>query len=323
MSVQTFNDLYTQAMEYHGRQEWANALDVLTREGERFPDDAPTVLYLRSCMAMRIEQPDLALRLIQEALDRGYWYGEQVMRESPSWQPLQGVPEFERLVEINKVRQEEFRTKPQLFIQEPEGACAEDRTCPLFIALHGNNSNAGQTLHGWRAIVEQGWLLAVPQSSQAMMVHAFLWNDQETALREIEEHYARLRKEYRFDQEQSVIAGFSMGGETALRASLLGTLPVRGFVLLGPGGDTMANPEAWLPLIEGAMDRGLRGYIFVGDREPQQYQEDIRTTAELLDANGIPTKLETIPGIAHVYPEDFGPYLSRALAFVLARDNND
>lgn len=317
MAIETFDDLYNKGMEYYRNQQYTEALDVLTREGERFPEDAPTVLYLRSCMAVRVGQPDMALDLMQESLDKGYWYGEDVMRQSPSFQSLQGLPRFERMVEICKERHAEYAgADPVLLTVEPEEGCPPEKPCPLLIALHGNGSHTRPSIQAWRSIVSDGWLLAAPQSSQAVSVRAFVWDDQEIALREIKEHYSQLCAQHAIDTGNVVIAGFSMGGETALRAALSGTIPVRGFILVGPGGPTIGTPDAWLPLIEEAKARNLRGYILLGERDDSIPQDEIRTLAGLLNDNGIPCEFEVIPGIAHEYPRDFAPYASRALAFV-------
>ncbi|HYO50453.1 MAG TPA: dienelactone hydrolase family protein [Chloroflexia bacterium] len=315
MAIETYDDLYDKGMEYYRNQQYAEALDVLTREGERFPEDAPTVLYLRSCMAVRVGEPDMALDLLQESLDKGYWYGEVVMRTSPSFQSLQGLPRFESMVEICKARHA-AGANPVLLTLEPEEGCPPEKPCSLLIALHGNGSHARQSINAWRSIVSDGWMLAAPQSSQAVSVRAFMWDNQEIALPEIKEHYSQLCAQYTIDTGNVVIAGFSMGGETALRAALSGTIPVRGFILVGPGGPTIGTPDAWLPLIEEAKARNLRGYILLGEQDDSIPQDEIRTLAGLLNDNGIPCELEVIPGIAHEYPRDFALYVARALAFV-------
>jgi dienelactone hydrolase len=213
-------------------------------------------------------------------------------------------------------RQQAARTAPRLFVDEPEGGCPPDGGCPLFLALHGNGSNARLTLAGWRPVLAAGWLLAVPQSSQGVSMDSYVWNDQEIAQREVAEHYATVTAKHTVDTGRAVLAGFSMGGETALRAALVGTVPVRGFILLGPGGPTIDTPDAWLPLLAGAAGRGLRGYILLGENDASIPHDAIWTLVDHLNAHGIPCALEVIPIIRHEYPADFAPYLERALAFV-------
>jgi predicted esterase len=317
MATRTFDDVYADTMRHYQAQEFDQALEVLTSEGGAFPDESYMVLYLRSCLAARVGQPELALRLLQEALDSGYWYNRQVMRESPSWEVLQGMPEFERMVEICRVREEEARGEPELLISEPEGGLQAGEKYPLFLALHGNGANGRQALNGWRHIVSKGWLLAAAQSSQVVSSNMYVWDDQETALRELKEHYEQLCRDYPVDTERVIVAGFSMGGETALSAALKGTVPARGFILLGPGGPTVDAPEGYLPIMEDGKADGLRGYIIIGDTDALIVPEALQRLAVMLNEHGIPCELETISGLRHDYPPDFEPVIERAVEFVL------
>jgi dienelactone hydrolase len=320
LDTRTYEDFHAEAMALYGEQKYGEMYDLLTAEGERFTDPAQVyeVLYLRSCMAARTDRPELALSLIRESLDKGLWHGEEVLRISPSWKPLQGNPEFEKLAEQSLAMAKEAYVGPLMEVVESEGGCQPMNPCPVVIALHGNGSNMQATLRGWRSAPEMGWALAALQSSQITGFNNFIWDDQEKALRELGEHYAALVSGHAVDPKRVVLAGFSMGGETALRASLIGTIPVKGFVLLGPGGPSINDSPAdvWAPLIEKAKDRGLRGYVMFGEADDSIPHDGIRRIVEMLNEGGIPTKLEIIPGIAHVYPADFAPYARRALKFI-------
>jgi predicted esterase len=316
--TRTYEQLNKEAMEHYGKGEFDKVYDLLTAEEAHYPDHKADILYLRSCMAARAGDNALSIGLIQEARDNGIWYGETMMRQSPSWKPLQGIPEFEELVAEFKEEELAANTQPLLLISEPEGGCSSDKPCSVLLALHGNGANGRTAQLGWQPVVAQGWLLAAAQSSQAGMTDAYIWDNQEIALREIATHYGTLRDGHHIDPSKVVIGGFSMGGETALRASLLGTIPVRGFILLGPGGPTIDAAAEWLPLIESATGHNLRGYVFLGEQDDTVPHEEIHTIVSSLNDHGIPCKLEMVPGIAHDYPEDFAPRLERAMAFVLA-----
>src|SRR5688572_12433228 len=99
MDTKTWDDLYQETMTHYGEGRFSEALELLTREGGRFPEQDVVSLYLRSCLAARLGQTDLALDLLDESLGKGYWYGEPVMRQSPSWGVLQGMPRFEAAVQ--------------------------------------------------------------------------------------------------------------------------------------------------------------------------------------------------------------------------------
>jgi predicted esterase len=317
MTMRTYEEVQAEAMEHYQAQDYAGALEILTREGDRFPAEAANVLYLRSCMAARVGLPDLAVAILEDALNRGLWYGERVMRESPSWQPLQGLPAFERLAAVCKARQAAAAIGPALRVLDPADGCPAGAACPLFIALHGNAGTADSAIQGWRAVTDAGWRLVALQSSQVGGANAYLWDDQETALRETAAQYADLSAQYTVDPARLVVAGFSLGGETALRIVLSGSIPAPAFILLGPGGPTMDTPDAWLPLIAQGAARGVRGYVFLGDRDNAVEQDNARRVVDLLNGHGVPCGLEMLPHLGHAYPADFVPGIRRALAFVL------
>ena len=318
MPFQTYEELYQEALRLHQSGQSAEAYDLLTAEGGNFtaPGDENMILYLRSCTSARSGKTDQAIDLIQQAFDKGYWYGEMMMRQSPSYSTLQGTPRFEQLVELSKVRQAEASNEPQLLVLEPEGGCPDEQGCPTLVVLHGNGQNGQVALDAWRPATEQGWLVASIQSGQVTSYNQYIWDNQETALRDVERQFAGLRDEHKVDTGRLIVAGFSYGGETALRASLTGLLPVQGFVLLGPGGNTFVNTEEWQPLIEQAANKGLRGYVLLGEQDTPDLLEGARAAVTMLNEGGIPCELEIVPGIGHEYPQDFRPFISRALAFV-------
>ena len=80
MTIGTYEDLLQGMQQLYQNEQYGDALRLLTDEGHRFPEQGQMIYYLRSCMAARTQQTDLALELLEEALDRGFWYGEQVMR---------------------------------------------------------------------------------------------------------------------------------------------------------------------------------------------------------------------------------------------------
>lgn len=318
MTAQSYDALYAQAMTLYGEQKYADALDLLTREGGKFPERAADTAYLRSCMAARIGRPELAVTILEEALQHGHWYGKKVMRLTPSWKTLQGMPEFERVAAVCREREEAEHPESRVFVREPEGGIEAGQRYPLFLALHGNGDNATRALAGWQAVTSEGWLLAVVQSSQMGGSDSYGWFDTDLAIREITGQYASLCERYPVDTRRVILAGFSMGGELALRLTLEGTIPARGFVLLGPGGN-IETAEAWLPFIDAGRARGLRGYVMLGAEDVNISQDDVRSLVTLLNEHSIPCSLETIPNIGHGYPAENGPILERALAFIEQR----
>lgn len=90
-----FPGLRERVRELSDEQRYADAYRLVTDEGPQFTENESEVYYLRSCAAARMGDADLAVALLREALERGHWYGEVLLRQSPSWEPLQGTADFE------------------------------------------------------------------------------------------------------------------------------------------------------------------------------------------------------------------------------------
>jgi predicted esterase len=311
---ESFNVFYRKVMAHYDAQDFATALDLLERDGDRYPKDAPTILYLSSCLAARLGQLGQAEAFLAQALDLGFWYNETLMRQSPSWAVLQGRPEFERLAAISIAQARQYAGTPRRFVAEPAGGIQPGQRYPLLIALHGNQDTGAAAFQAWQSAAEQGWIVAALQSSQAQMVDAYVWDDTDLATREILQHYADLTAQYPIDPSHIVLIGFSMGASQTLRMALADALPLHGFILLGPG----APGEPWMPPLpeqRAPAAQPLRGMILFGELEPQR--EGIHRLIAVLHHLDIPTHLEILPGLRHEYPDDGGATLRRALAFVM------
>jgi predicted esterase len=314
MAYATFSELYNTVSALGQRGDFAAAYALITAEGHRFSDDASTVLYLRSCMAERVGDRAEALAALTTALDRGHWYGERLLRNSPSWQPLQGDPAFEQLAARSLALRDAATVEPTPLVAVPEGT-PPPGGWPLLLALHGNAGTSQKAFAGW-CLAATGWLLAALQSSQALSDQQFVWDDREQSRVDVLSQLAMLRATYPMDADRIVLAGFSRGAEVALELALLGALEVRGVVLLAPSGPFTADPEHWLPLIRSSTGRGLRAAVVIGDDDDPGRVDSALQLAPLLDDNGVPCHLEVVPGLGHAYPQDGGVALRRGLEFV-------
>ncbi len=309
MSDLTFAELMAQMVTLSQAGQPAPALDLLAREAARFPAHAQRLCFWRMCLAARLDDTPLALALFEDLLNSGSWVPADWLRDEPDLQPLRSLLKFERLVEVCRDRQAaaQARAEPVLIAIRPEKKFPEPY--PLLLALHGNYRNAKTAIDFWHPAVAQGWLLALPQSSQVFGPDAFIWDDRDWAVREIRAHYQTLCEQYAVDRGRVVVAGFSAGGSLALWLALSGALDARGFVVVTPG---LAPDDEWTPLLDSSRARGLRGYVITGEKD-MGYAE-AQSFAALLRAHGIACELEAHPGLGHDFPSDFDQSLTRALA---------
>jgi predicted esterase len=319
MANPSFEAFQTHIQDLYQHQQYAQAYKLAEQNAGAYPEQTPVINYWRVCMAVRIGKHIEAIQLLNEILSSGFWYGETLLRRSPSLQPLQGDPAFEELVEKN--REQQVRDQEQLFpliTLRSRGGCQDDEhPCPLLVALHGNGATAQSSVDFWKPAASAGWLVGIPQSSQAMWKDAYVWSDLETARSEIEQHFNLLKRQYAIDAGRAVLAGHSMGGELAIWLALNRAAEVRGVVAIGPGGQFMDNPEDWEELVLAYNGQPLRAYLIYGEADVTIPQQNIHVLAEMLQKAGIACQIESLPGVGHEYePAYIAPFL-RGLAFIL------
>jgi predicted esterase len=319
MQSLTFNELQTQIEELYQEGKFAAALDSATEQFEHFPQHRHLLYYWRIVMSARLGDNDQSLDLLQEALNAGVWYGEVLLRKSPSLQALQGDLQFERLVELNQeMRQKDQQESFPLLTLRPEDKCqAGSDPCPLLLALHANASNAQGSMGFWQPAASAGWLVAAPQSTQAMWSGAYVWDDRSTSEREIKKHFATLKRQYAIDPLKTVLAGHSMGGEIAIWLALKGETPACGFIAFGPGGPYMDDLTKWESLLFENPTENLRGYLIFGEDDDSISQENVVTLGAMLNDHGIPCEIEEVPAAAHEFIPAYEATLLHALNFVL------
>ncbi len=226
---------------------------------------------------------------------------------------MQGDPTFEQLVARALKRHAEIQagSGPDLLVLTPKST---SEPVPLFLARHGNNSTAEREADHWRGLVDDGWLVALPRSSQiGYRLGAYIWNDQTIAERELRAQHRALATSHRLQGSRSLIGGFSMGGRIAIRIALAQIVPVRGFIAV----------SVWLPPLEEfephmdvARSHGVRGHLIAGGEDTGAV-DGASQLRDALQQRGIPCELSVMQGVVHDYPADFSAELSRALTFLL------
>lgn len=313
MRERTFGDVQRAFTHFYSKKAYAQALEVSQQAVSLFPDDW-RVYNWRMCMEARVNDMAGALQTLRDSLDRGLWCDPAVLRNDEDLQALQGLPEYEQLlVRCQQMfAQAQTDIKPELIVLSPQEKSAHPS--PLLIALHGNAGNAQRFVDHWRPLTEQGWVVAVPQSSQIIAPGAAIWDDFTKGTQQIQQHYASLTQEYAIDPERIIVAGFSMGGGLVIHLAVSGAIKARGFLGVGP---FLPDIDALTPFAQIARDNGVHGYIVLGLQEPPESLERMRKTATFLNSHGIPCEIEEHAELGHAFPADFEQSRQRALAFLM------
>lgn len=304
------DDLFQAALQLHQSKEYVQANELLRVEGEHFPEARSRIYFWRMCMTALMGDIDRSIRLLDEAVTAGYWYTERMLREDPDLASLQGNPEYEGLVKASRELQLalQAKTQPHMTVVTPERGAAP----PALLALHGNHQDAAGSQAHWRPAAAQGWLLALPQSTQPSPFNGFVWDDFDYATHEMQVYLASLAAQHPFDRKRMVLGGFSMGGRLAAWLALTHLIDASGFILAAPYLDNLEVSEAH---IQTSSERGLRGCIIIGEADTDCYAGATKFH-ERLAACHMDCKLRTYPGLGHDFPPDFEHVLLEALSFV-------
>jgi hypothetical protein len=312
MSEHDYAAFWRELIALYGRQEYGQALALLQNYPYPFPQ--PGLMYhWKMCLAVRANDPDLAILTFKEALDAGYSYPAALIREDDDLASLQGILAYEELAALSLKRfaDVETQTVPEVLLLPPAKKGADQ--LPLLLALHGDWQNARLAASEWQPIIEQGWLLACAQSSELVIPDVYMWNDLERGTTDVRRLHQLLNTKDVIDSERVVLGGFGVAGGLAIYLAVTGAIKAHGFLVVGP---SLRSLELLKPYLDTAAAGGLRGYIVTGLQMPPDGQELVRKIHALLNAHGIPCGLEEHPEIAHTFPANFGHSIERALAFL-------
>lgn len=293
----------------------------IDEQRDDFPDERLFLAFWQLGMAARLDDPELAFQILDDLIDQGQWISQYLLQTSPSLENLQNNPEYEgRLQEMAILQQREISQLIPLLTLHQEGRCGTDITsaCPLLIGLHAGRSLSLKAIPFWQVAATNGWLVGVPQSSQALWSGGYVWDDVQIARDEIEHHIQRLQAKYAIHPRRIILAGRGSGGELAALLPISGGIEARGFIALGPTGLLMDDPDQWARILQGRPPRGLRGVILVGEQDPYPPIAEIRRMVDLFNNNGLPTHLEILPNLGGDYTPDYDQAILKAIDFVLS-----
>ncbi len=294
-------------MAFYGKGKYLDALNVTEGLAVEFPDEAATTSFWRVCLLSRAGRMDEALRAMSQAMEQGLWWSEQQLRADEDLAPLQGLSAFETMVAECRTRHAAAQrdAKPDVLVRLPE----EEPPYPLLIALHARGGSPERDVRYWMPVLQIGWMLAMPQSSQLGSPNTYVWDDTQTARAEVTGLVRKLLEEHSIDTKRVILAGFSQGGALAIQMCLDSPIPARGFLSVAPGRIAVETLEELIPSA-----RGKRGYLVVGGRD-YRYEMTTQMYASL-NQHGIPCELENHPEMGHAFPKDFDATLTKALQFL-------
>ena len=292
---ESFDDFSQLVLSYFDdKSTLQTAYDLLTEAAPRFPEQEALIYNWRFCAAAMMNKTDLALQLIQESLDAGFFWSTAYLTSDEDLKSLYNLPEFKRLTEVSEERYREARknSKPlSLSLPLPEDA---EPPLPLLLILHGNKSNAQCAAKSWKSAVREGWHTVLLQSSQIVSPFSFVWDDLELGAQDIKASYEQLIPSDAPETGPVVVGGFSKGGEMAIWLTLKEIIPLDGFIVVNPGGPYIQNVDRLLPLLEECKSLNrLRGWLVTGETDLNHNK--VKTLHQMFNSHGLNCELITPP----------------------------
>lgn len=306
----TYTQLLNRALTLLDEQGPEAAYQLMKQEGFQAEYANQAQIYnFAYCFAALSGRIDEALGLMKEALyQKGFWYDYDYLMEDEDLEELRRDPSFETMAKLCRERQQaaQAAAKPVLV---SDGTAAGK---PSLLILHGDQQNAQMTAPYWQSAKDLGYYgLAFAQSSQIQVSDGYLWDDEEQAVREIQQHWAALAQQG-VEMEGSILCGFSSGGRAAFYAAVTGAVQPKGLILVAPW---LPELEEWTEDLSKLKAAGTRVYICCGDLDEDCF-EGSEALFEILDDNGIEVEFKLCPELEHDYPEHFDILLQEAISFV-------
>ena len=163
-----------------------------------------------------------ALAELRAGLDEGAWYNPEALVREPDLAAVR--PELAPILHECEERRRRRRAaaRPLCLVLSPSGALWDQQTLLL---LHGRGDSARSFAERWRPLVDEGWTLVVPQSSQPWDSASWCWDDTDAARQEIRAHLEDCRTKRGLDPARMVLAGVFQGGRLAVELAAEAGMP--------------------------------------------------------------------------------------------------
>ena len=313
MPPTSFTDLYADVGRRRDAGDTDGAIALVRDNLKTFPLHRGLMHLVLAELLIANARPGEAITALQQAVAAGCRYKAEWLTTDPRVAPLLGDARFMKLVRKSdeQYAADAAAARPDVLVRAPSSPPAPSGR-PLLIALHGNNSNARETARQWSSAVDDGWVVAIPQSSEiGASPEAFTWNDRVRTRSEIAAHVVRVRELHRIDDARVVLAGFSMGALQAVALPLAVGFEARGVL---PVAAWLPNVDEFTGLLQEGGGRAPDAYVVVGEADPSH--DGALQLAALLQKHGARVKLDVRAGMGHEYPPDMKATLSRALEFL-------
>ena len=220
-----YRALQRKSTELYNAKKYQEAMNIDKDLVKEFPDLKTAIYYSLIATASKLENYNQSSEFLKEILDEGGWYSELILRQSPSLNPLQGMSEFEKLVTISINRSKQAPITKNITVVPDD----TDPPFPLMLSMHGGGGFIEDEFESWKSIVEKGYILGIPRSSNQYWSgkDSAYWPAYESSVTEIRKFIDEINRDNIVDSERVYLGGFSQGGAIAIQMVLTGDISAR------------------------------------------------------------------------------------------------
>jgi hypothetical protein len=254
------------------------------------------------------------ITVIKKSLKKGYslplhWSSFNFLLEHPEYEDLSNL-------NVKHLQQAKENSKFKYEVHLPKSYDPAKKH-PLFFCLHGDgfSCNIKNTSWYWKAdaLLEKGYIVVYPQSSQIYFHNSFGWLcDPTLSRKELKDCFEQLLLDYSIDETCVLIGGFSGGATTSIDIALHNTIPIKGVIALCPGdylGTLKLNDATKLA------ERKAKIVILEGD---QNTDPVVQHLLKIFKESGLSHEYYINKGIGHEYPKDLAEKTLKAVEFIVS-----
>lgn len=314
MNFKEFEKEYTKLFEGQKFQEaidyTVRAKDVLTKE--EYEENLFSILRDRAILYYYKEDFTKALETFDEVINNGYSLPGNLISILPIKDNLNYQDLIKRNEKLIKKAQEAATLKYKVCLPKDYD---KSKQYPVFFNVHGDgmDGNIKDQMNSWppEPLLEQGYIVVYPQSSQTYCTNGHGWmKDKELSRKEIKICYDEISEGYSVDKNNIILGGFSGGADAVVDFTMYQVFPVRGFISLCP---TKFVKSFTNDQIINAKDKGIKGCIFEGEKD---LADNVKELVGEMETLGFKCQYIINKGIGHSFPSDLKEKVNKVLDFI-------
>jgi predicted esterase len=300
--MKAFQRHFSQLLKAHDAGDYTTGLAVARAAHDDCPEEHAKTWFWQACMHSLLGNAGEAVKALHEGLKEKCWWSPRQLDGDSDLDLIRVSPGFSEIREecARLFRERQAVSRPQCLVLAPSTATWEPRS--LFL-IHQRGDTASHFAAHWGELVNEGWTLIVPQSSQVYDSTSFCWDDMDLARQELRNHLDDSRRKRGIEMDGMVMAGASQGGRLALELAHETGVPWLCAIPSFPAGYDAA------PLT--AVPAHTRGAFLLGEHDAAGV--NARRVITALESGGVHVIARTMKDVGHDLPEDFPAHVADAL----------